>query len=410
MSQNVGTLISAAIRPNDSLDPIASAFASEIKGGFHTATSSTDRDAIIVERREWGMMCYVINDNKTYQLTYAYSSTSIIDNSNWKEFSGAGSGGSGNEWIDSVLSVTFSQPGSPINGDRYLVGRNPSDSISWGTWSQPGFVAQWNSSLSNWDITIPTNGMSVRVDNEDNSIYRYEGNFDTGQWEKEMLGQVRSITSTTINGTSYSVTMDPLIGSYVEDMIFLTKFNVTNTGSTVSLNINGLGEKLIKRPSSTGLSNLNPLEIEPSFVYSLTFDGTYFQMIKPFEEGVFDIKYYIEPTDYVIVPQYYQYWVYGDLTVAGQILNYGHVIIANGNLVLTGGTFSTLGGGQLALINFPVSGTPSMLLNDSVTIDFDTSSTINGLSASANIKHDSLTASLLDTGKSISGVKYFLQI
>jgi hypothetical protein len=399
MSQNVGTLISAAIRPNDSLDPIASAFASEIKGGFHTATSSTDRDAIIVERREWGMMCYVINDNKTYQLTYAYSSTSIIDNSNWKEFSGAGSGGSGNEWIDSVLSVTFSQPGSPINGDRYLVGRNPSDSISWGTWSQPGFVAQWNSSLSNWDITIPTNGMSVRVDNEDNSIYRYEGNFDTGQWEKEMLGQVRSITSTTINGTSYSVTMDPPIGGYVEDMIFLTKFNATNTGSTVSLNINGLGEKLIKRPSSTGLSNLNPLEIEPSFVYSLAFDGTYFQMIKPFEEGVFDIKYYIEPTDYVIVPQYYQYWVYGDLTISGYLENYGNVIIMNGGLILTGGTFSNFG--QLLLFSSAVGLTPSF--NNSDTIQFTQQSTLLGLSVSSTIINGSITQSKLDITNPSSG-------
>jgi hypothetical protein len=46
MAQNVGTLVSAAIRPNDSLDPIASAFASEIKGGLHTATASGDRDRI----------------------------------------------------------------------------------------------------------------------------------------------------------------------------------------------------------------------------------------------------------------------------------------------------------------------------------------------------------------------------
>jgi hypothetical protein len=34
MAKNIGTLISSAIRPNDSLDPIASAFGNEIKGGF----------------------------------------------------------------------------------------------------------------------------------------------------------------------------------------------------------------------------------------------------------------------------------------------------------------------------------------------------------------------------------------
>ena len=39
MAQNTGTLISASIRPNDSLDPIASAFANEIKDNrFSDAT------------------------------------------------------------------------------------------------------------------------------------------------------------------------------------------------------------------------------------------------------------------------------------------------------------------------------------------------------------------------------------
>ena len=53
MSLNTGTLISAEIRPIDSLDPIASAYASEIKGGLHTSSNFTNRNAIIFERREW---------------------------------------------------------------------------------------------------------------------------------------------------------------------------------------------------------------------------------------------------------------------------------------------------------------------------------------------------------------------
>jgi hypothetical protein len=105
---NVGTLVSAAIRPNNSLDPIASAFASEIKGGLHTASSSTDRNNIISERRDWGMMCYVVNQDTTYQLKYGYVDTNIMNNANWVEFTGGGSGGG--EWIDSVLSVSFEPP------------------------------------------------------------------------------------------------------------------------------------------------------------------------------------------------------------------------------------------------------------------------------------------------------------
>lgn len=405
MSQNTGTLISAAIRPNDSLDPIASAFASEIKGGLHTAQDLTGRNSIIFERREWGMMCYVINDDKTYQLKYGVFSTNIMDNLNWVEFSGSGSGGGGGstEWIDSVFSVNYTEPLTPANGDRYLVGTNPTSVVTGASWSSfsPGFVAQWNTPLNRWDMTFPTEGMTVTVDNEDNAIYRYEGTYPSGGWQKERLQQIRNLSASSLDGQNYTSLSSPTFSTYSQDMIFLTTFAASNTSSPVYLNVNGIGNVIVKRPVISGLTDIGGSELVPNVVYSLTYDGTYFQCVKPFSnDDAFAIKYYIGPSETIIVPQYYQYWVYGDLTVAGQILNYGHVIIANGNLVLTGGTFSTLGGGQLALINFPVSGTPSMLLNDSVTIDFDTSSTINGLSASANIKHDSLTASLLDTGTS----------
>ena len=194
MAQNIGTLVSSAIRPNDSLDPIASAYAVEIKGGLHTSSTSGDRDAIIFERREWGMLCYVVSDNKTYQLTYGYSSTSIMNNLNWKEFSGSGSG-SGTEWIDSVISISNTEPLSPVDGDRYILGNSPTGT-NWSSISSYK-VVQWNPSLSVWDSTTPSDGMSVRVDDEDNSIYRFEGIFGSGGlWEKEKLSQIRSLSAT----------------------------------------------------------------------------------------------------------------------------------------------------------------------------------------------------------------------
>jgi hypothetical protein len=227
MARNVGTLVSAAIRPNDSLDPIATAFAEEIRGGLHSVESLSDRNAIIFERREWGMLCYVKNDNTTYQLKYNYSSTSIMDNNNWVEFSG--SGGGGTEWIDSVLDVTLIEPLSPSNGDRYLIGVDSSTPASGAIWSglTPSQVAEWNSTTSQWVLTVPRDGMSVRVDDdaEDNSIYRYEGDFPIGQWVKEQLGQVRNITANTTNGIDYIATTNPPIDDYVQDLIFLVKFS-----------------------------------------------------------------------------------------------------------------------------------------------------------------------------------------
>lgn len=345
MAQNIGTLITAAIRPNDSLDLIASAFANEIKGGVHSVTASTDRNAIIAARREWGMMCYVANDNKTYQLKYGYSSTTITDNNNWVEFSG--SGGGSNEWLDSVKSVLLVQPASPADGDRYLVGTNPTDIISGANWSSqsPGVVAQWSSSLSSWSYTTPLNGMSVRVDNQDNAIYRYEGDYPTGSWEKEKENQVRYISANLISGASYSAISDPYLGDYDNEIIYIVKFNSNNTGLSASLSINGLPHKTIKRTNGQSLSDIITNEISINYQYIVTYNGTFFELLDPSATGGsgIDNRYYISNTESVNVPLNTQYWIYGDLSIDGTLDNYGHVVVANGSLIVGSGSFNNSG-------------------------------------------------------------------
>lgn len=395
MSKNVGTLISAAIRPVDSNDPIASAYAKEIKGGLHTTSNLINRNAIIFERREWGMLCYSISDDKTYQLTYNYASTSIMDNNNWIEFGGSSSG---TEWIDSIISIQNSPPALPSNGDRYMVGNIPS--AGWNT-LQYGLIVQWDSVLAQWIGTTPTDGMSLVIDNEDGAIYRYETYgglypFPSGEWKKERIGQIRDVSFSSVNGASYSTTSNPTFTSYVNDMIFLSTFNSTNTSGTVSLNINGMGQVQLKKPTSNGLINFNPFDIEIGLVYNVVYDGTYFQLNGSFvNEDLFNIKYNIEPNDYIVIPQNYQYWVYADLQISGNLVNYGQVIIANGSLIISGGTFSNYG--SLSLINLSTSGLTSSF-NSTDTIDFTTQNTIYGLSVSAIVKDMSLTASKLDTG------------
>jgi hypothetical protein len=320
-----------------------------------------------------------------------------MDNNNWVEFSGSG-GGSGSEWVDSLLSIQNSPPISPSNGDRYMVGSSPS-----GGWIalQSGLIVQWNSVLSQWISTTPTDGMSLVVDNEDGAIYRYEtygglNPFPLGDWKKERIGQIRDISFSSVNGASYSATSNPTFNSYVNDMIFLSTFNTTNTGSTVSLNINGMGQVQLKKPTSNGLTNFNPLDIEVGLVYNVIYDGTYFQLNRSFvNEDLFNVKYNVEPNDYIVVPQNYQYWVYADLQISGNLVNYGQVIIANGSMNITGGTFTNYG--SLSLINLSTSGLTSSF-NSTDTIDFTTQNTIYGLSVSAIVKDMSLTASKLDTG------------
>ena len=390
---NVGTLISASIRPNNSLDPIASAWAKEIKGGLHTVTDSSDRNSIIFQRREWGMMCYVTNENKTYQLTYNYSNTDIMNNSNWKEFNSSGS--NGGEWVDSVISIRNAEPTLPTDGDRYIIGSAPTGTI-WASKS-PGLIVQWNSGLLKWDETQPTNGTSVRVDDVDNSIWKYLGTFSVGSWNQEKSNLVRSLVLTSGDGVNYTGISNPTFSQYSKDIVLLSSFSSTNIGGTVSINISGLGQKYVKKVSKDGLTQFNPSDIKIDTIYNLFYDGTNFQLTLGQNESLFNVKYHIEPGDYIVIPQYYQYWVYGDLTIAGTLVNYGHLITANGQTFISGsGSYVGMPGSQYVMVPLSLGLTTSY--NDSSTIQFTQSNTIFGPSVSAYVKDSSLTASKLDTG------------
>ena len=341
---NTGTLITAAIRPNDSLDLIASAFSNEIKGGVHSVTTITDRNDIFDVRREWGMLCYVVNEHKTYQLVHNYASSNISDDNNWVEFSGGNNNGS--EWINSVISILTTEPSSPVDGDRYLVGTKPTDILlgtNWGS-QTPGKVAQWSSTLSSWQYTNPTNGMSVRVDDQDNSIYKYEST--TNSWEKEKESQVRHIDANLIlvGGASYSATSSPYMVDYETETLYLVKFDSQNTGSSASLSINGLPHIPIKRTNGQSLSDIITDELTTSYQYMVTYNGSEFELLDPSATGGsgLDNKYYISPTETVTVPPFTQYWIYGDLTNDGTLNNYGHTVVVNGSFI-NNGTFNEYG-------------------------------------------------------------------
>ena len=345
MAKNIGTLVTAAVRPNDSLDLIATAFANEIMGGLHSVTSITDRNNIIGARREWGMLCYVVNDTKTYQLSYGYASTTITDNNNWIEFSGSGGSGGG-EWLNSVISVLLSEPTGNNDGDRYLVGINPIDAILGSNWSlqSPGFIAQWSSALNNWNYTLPTNGMSLRVDDQDNSIYRYEGDYPTGSWQKEKESQVRYIDASTTNGASYSATSSPYLLDYDTEILYIIKFDSANIGASVSLSINGLPNKLVKKTDGSSLTDIISNEITTSYQYLATYNGSNFELLNPSSGGSSLVnKYYISSTETVNVPVNTQYWIYGGLEIDGILNNFGEVVVVNGNLDINLGAFNNSG-------------------------------------------------------------------
>ena len=367
-TQNVGTLIGAAIRPIDDAMPIASAFSFEINGGHHQVATLAGRNAIIVQRRQWGMLCTVYNDstptnNATYQLKYGYNSTDTMDNANWVVFSGgSGGGASSTNWVDPVISITTATPTFNSDGDRYLVGLNAAASLS-GNFSSltntgysgnlvGGYIAEYKSNINTWITTLPTNGMTIRVNDDDNSFYRYEGNYSTGQWYKERVNQVRYLTATSTNKVNYTITTGDFF-TYSTELIYLVQFATSNSGSTPTLNINGLGQKTIKKQSSVGVSTLDPNELNTTGIYSLIYDGINFRVNQQSGSGgAFTLKYKIVSDERISVPAYSEYLLYGDLEVNGvlDINPTGKVVLINGALNVNGGTVSN--SGNIQIVNF----------------------------------------------------------
>jgi len=360
-TQNVGTLIGAAVRPIDDAMPIASAFSFEINGGHHQVATLVARDAIIVQRRQWGMLCTVFNDstaanNATYQLKYGYNSTDSMDNANWVVFSGgAGGGGGSTGWLNPVISVTMSTPAFSSDGDRYLVGLNSGALLS-GNFSSltntgysgnlvGGYIAEYKSSINNWVTTLPTNGMTIRVNNDDNSFYRYEGNYSSGQWYKERVNQVRYLNATSTNKVNYTITTNDFF-AYSTEVVYLVQFGTSNSGATPTLNINGLGQKNMKKQTAIGLSDFDVADLNTTSVYSLVYDGTNFRINQQSSAGTgFNLKYKIVSDERISVPAYSEYLIYGDLEVNGtlDINPTGKVVLINGALNVNGGTVSNSG-------------------------------------------------------------------
>jgi len=394
MAKNIGTLVSSAIRPNDSLDPIATAYSNEVRGGLHSVDTILERNEIIFERREWGMLCYIKELDSTYQLVYNNTSLDIMDNLNWIIFNG----GVYSEWLESVLSISYNQPMNPNNGDRYILGVTIADLLIGNEWISilPTSIVEWDGSLNQWLVTTPRNSVSIRVKNEDDSIYRFEGAFPGGYWVKERLNQVLDIIADTSNGLDYISTSNLQLDSYQKDVIFLVKFNQINISSDPTININNIGIVTIKKTSINGLLDISENEIKLDLVYTMIYDGINFQ-IQNMDSGtdVLNIKYLIEENEEIFVPPFHQYWVYDDLIVEGTLINYGQVVIANGSMVLgNSGVFTNFG--QLILVNLEV-GQNDLNFMNSTTIEFEIITTLVDRNVTAEIIDNSITTNKLSS-------------
>lgn len=353
MSINKGTLIGAPIRPVDSNDLMATAMSNEVKGGLHSVSNINDRNAIILPRRDWGMLCYVSTENITYQLTYGYNDTNLSSNTNWKEWTG---GNGNNEWVNSVISILLSEPVNKTGGDRYLVGTKSTDVITGDDWllNQPGKIAEWDALNSKWLYTTPLNGMTVRVDGEDGALYNYVGNYDTGEWQKARENQVRYIGLTSSNGLNYTATSIPSFSTYDKETIFICNFNMANSGN-VTVNINNVGALSLKANEGQSITEIATNGLTINYSYFMVYNGTFFELkyLNTSGSSTSANKYYISPTDTITVPAGSQYYLHGDLTIDGTLNNNGEVVVVNGSMTTgTTGVFNIDGAGTYSNLYF----------------------------------------------------------
>lgn len=356
MPLNQGTLISSPIRPLSPGMTIATALSNEILGGLHSVQTLSDRDLITTDRRQFGMLVYIINDDDFYQLKQV-SSPDISDNLNWDLINISGVA-STTEWLDSVISISGTPPGSPTLGDRYLV------SSGTGIWTPfNNFIVEWDG--SNWNPTIPTEGTTIRVDDDSDAIFSFiQGVWTRYEFVKEPwtlrydvpLGLTLSVST----GSQYLIWGDLNVDGGIDSWGNITILNgqLTGSGSVatfsfgtlqqiellteiigatgITVSTGSLGERIVSTNliAGTGISfSYGPgTEIEINSVFP-TFPGG-----RP--------KYIIEAVETVTVPDNELYYIYGDLEVRGtlDIGTAGKVVVTNGALIAaSGSTINNIG-------------------------------------------------------------------
>jgi hypothetical protein len=370
---------------------IPTAYANELLGGYHTVTSITERDHISPDRRTFGMLVYVSGTDQFFQLKLV-SSPDVSDNLNWTlaNFLGAGSF---TEWVNSVISATGTPATSPNIGDRYLV------TTGTGIWT--GFddlIVEWNG--SSWSTTVPTNGMSVRLDSDSGPIYSYLDDYPHGSWEKQNFvitgtptqvayfdsdGNITSDGTFTRSPVGTLISSTSSFGPHVSSLS-LGASSFGPTGSILSIfnsNTNEVGLIGAFYDASGYRSGIGYFSTQSNAFYNNQ-TGSYFTSFDydfklPISDGTPNQailtdgsgnlffgtpsvpiqpqqypQYVIATSSIVTVPDYQEYFIYGDLDVNGtlDIGTYGKVVILNGGLS-TGGSSTIINSGNIEIHTIP---------------------------------------------------------
>lgn len=339
--KNIGQLVGGPIRVNDSRDTYPSAYSNELLGGLHSVSTISDRDSIFLQRRSWGMLCYVIENKTTYQLTYNDENSNLNDNSNWLVYSDNNTGGS--SYI--VKAIRYSKPvqaDGVIIGDKFLINTNDNDSsaITWKDDSnntiKAGTIAICRdineSGICTFNYIEPINGETVRVidyqektsTKEPYSLYKYIGDYDNdGKWIKERTNQILFLDFSFYRSTDTEYIYNANINPFYEitDKLYVLSFNITNDlDKPVYLIINGDITKKYKLNYFNYNSNVNTdivknsLNINKKYISQLSFKSSYiFTILNIRDKYCIDsitndnatISFNVSTNDYTITIKHY---------------------------------------------------------------------------------------------------------
>jgi hypothetical protein len=173
------------------------------------------------------------------------------------------------EWQPSVLTAgTLTPPGSPSNGNRYLI-----NGTGAGGWSgQDNKIAEWNG--SSWVYTTPSTGMFVAADDESDKLYLYGGS----SWTAKVFELTTASTGLTKVGYDIRIASGGIIDSYINasagiDASKIANGLVSNTEFQYLDGVTSAIQTQLGGKASTTLNNLGTTSINASLLFDT--DDTY---------------------------------------------------------------------------------------------------------------------------------------
>ncbi len=176
------------------------------------------------------------------------------------------------EYYNSVLSIETDPASlSPNPNDQYLIGNG-----AIGIWAgKAGQIARLIN--VNYAYTQPTDGATIKVDNEDDKVYHHEGAYIAGafSWVTYTMNTVRIANATGTN--NYDATISPPLETRNSAVLIVALFANANTGA-VQFSHNGSGLAAVHKNDGTGIFvDLEAGDIIPGVFYFLWWDGLQYQ-------------------------------------------------------------------------------------------------------------------------------------